>query len=182
MMMRAQCVDASQYMWDLDQEVRSKEFECKKWFNAFRDTKGYQTYKSEEAIARKSYSKLKRALIAEQVQAGGSSEPPEDCDAHHIVPENEKRKFAEPYASDSRQILKSCNIDINSAENGVFLPRSESRKSTAKCEGKAHMNVHGKDYYVEIYNRLRNANEIDGCSGVVDSLKSIKVDLINQIL
>lgn len=182
MMMKTQCAEASQYMWDLEPEIRNQEFECKKWFNSFGDKAGLRIFNKEEIIAKKSYSKLKKALLTESVAAGGSPEPPEDCDAHHIVPENENRPFAQPYADDARGILKSCNIDINSAENGVFLPRSGDPNKNFGCIGQPHQGVHNQEYYRELFRRLDTAKRNDGCSAVKDTLKAIKSELVSGVL
>jgi RHS repeat-associated protein len=55
-------------------------------------------------------AKLGRALIA----TGDVRSP--SFDAHHIVPEND------PRAQDARDVLENFGIDINDADNGVFLP------------------------------------------------------------
>lgn len=85
--------------------------------------------------------------------------------AHHIVGDNE-------YSSESKAILKKYDIDINSPENGIFLPPNE----TSDLHGTIHEGKHTKAYNDEITQRLRIAT----CKeDVIEILDSIKEDLYN---
>lgn len=172
-----ECKEQNGVMWDMEQKDRENDYKCVNVFKDFHDSSGLNQYKKADTLAKTSYSKLKRALIAESVAAGGSGEPPEGCDAHHIVPQQDKRKFAQPYAENARAILKECHIDIDSADNGIFLP---SRKDgTSQCEGTYHRDLHTEPYYKFIFESLNNAKLDQGCDGVTDALRTIKHNLLN---
>ena len=85
--------------------------------------------------------------------------------AHHIVGDNE-------YSSESKAILEKYGIDINSPENGIFLPQNES----SDLHGTIHDGKHTKAYNDEVTQRLRCAT----CKeDVLEILDSIKEDLYN---
>lgn len=115
---------------------------------------------------------LRKALNEEQV-ATGMPPDPDDCDAHHIVPKREGRAWAVDSANNARYVLDSCNIDLNSVENGVYLP---GKRSGAQCSGSYHKNLHSKKYYESIEKRLSKAQR-KSCSDVMDELRAIKNDL-----
>jgi len=164
-------------MWEMEPVDRDNLYMCAKVFKDYKDSKGLSLYRKAEVLAKSSYSKLKRALISESVAAGGPSEPPEGCDAHHIVPRQDKRAFSNPYASDAREILKECKIDIDSAENGIFLPNRQD--GTSKCTGPYHRNMHNESYYKYVFETLHNGKDNNGCDGVIEELKAIKNKLLN---
>lgn len=118
-------------------------------------------------IARSNTAKLERAL-----EAAGEARP-KGCAAHHIVPQNEGREWAKDFAEKARNILKECGIDLNAAENGVWLPA----KPGAECTGKWHPKLHTKKYYKRIFDLLDTANKTDGCQGVKNALKQLKLNL-----
>lgn len=85
--------------------------------------------------------------------------------AHHIVGNNE-------YSGESQAILSKYGIDINSPENGIFLPNDKS----SDLHGTIHEGKHTKAYNDEVTQRLRMArNKVD----VLEILDSIKEDLYN---
>ena len=88
---------------------------------------------------------LRKALNEERRSAGLPPDP-DDCDAHHIVPKGENREWATNYAKSARSILVGC-LDIDSAENGVYLP---SKSGSANCSGRYHKSLHTKQYYAAI--------------------------------
>ena len=70
---------------------------------------------------------------------------PSGTDAHHIV------AGGAGSAAEARAILARFDIDINAAENGVFLP---SNTASVSLSGSAvHSRVHTDAYYSEV-NRL----------------------------
>lgn len=134
---------------------------------------GLNTYKNTTA-------KLKKALNEEirNLPATGSPPPPQDpkdCAAHHIVPQEENRKWAKDLADDARDSIDGC-VDMHSAENGIYLPHGENKKK-AECKGTDHNRVHRRSYYEDISVRLNRAKRYNGCSGVRDELQSIKNEL-----
>lgn len=120
-------------------------------------------------------AELRRALNIERVAAGQPPDP-ENCDAHHIVPKNEARIWASEYAKEARAILESCQIDLDSADNGIYLP---SRLSGAQCAGSYHKTLHTAKYYKDIAQRLFDAKE-ESCSEVSTELRLIKHDLLME--
>lgn len=180
MMMQTTCSEAEADMWDMEADARRNDYKCEDIFKGFKNFKGLKLYQKTEAIAKVSYSKLKRALISNSVAAGGSGEPPEGCDAHHIVPEHEGRAWAKDAADRSRAILAECNIGLNSPENGVFLPNGKSQSSG--CEGSHHPSVHTKEYYENLRNNLERAKRSGGCDEVKNTLNEIKQNLANNSL
>lgn len=111
--------------------------------------------------------------LAKSLKADG--EPAKDgCVPHHIVPWNEGRKGLKELAESARAILRKCNIPIDSAINGVWLPA----KPDADCEGAWHPKLHNKDYYQAAYTDLDAAlNATDNCQAVRRMLRQIKAKL-----
>lgn len=178
MSLHSECSEAAADLWDMEDSARTSSYNCVDVFKSFKDYSGLAVYRKSNGIASRGYSKLKQSLIASNVAAGNSGEPPDGCDAHHIVPEKEGRPWAKKFVEPSRKILVACNIDINSAENGVFLPRSESTKS--ECTGTFHRSMHDENYYTKVFTELDKAmNNGGGCSEVKNTLRLIKEDLIN---
>ena len=101
---------------------------------------------------------------------------PDQCqaagEAHHIVPRGENRMWAREFAESARESLAGC-VDLDSAENGVYLPANEN----GSCRGRYHRGLHTKKYYSEIAERLELARTTGGCRGVSDELSNIKTEL-----
>ena len=118
--------------------------------------------------------------LADSLEASGEPAK-EGCDPHHIVPWNEGRKWAKSYADGAREILDTCDIQIDSAENGVWLPKSPN----ADCEGAWHPRLHNKDYYRQVYEDLLDASKSSAdkevsCDRVKEELSRIKDQLIKK--
>lgn len=141
------------------------------------ETPGYESPDmDDDSLTFKSNpSPLRRALNDERV-SNGEPPDPDDCDAHHIVPKNDTRKGVREQAMAARAALHEC-IDLDSVENGVFLPRK--REGSAKCSGPHHYSLHTASTYQQIATQLLDAREAEGCAGVVKTLKSIKQGLEN---
>ena len=85
--------------------------------------------------------------------------------AHHIVAGNS------PKAAESRAIMQMYGVDINEAENGVFLPTVRG-----VSEGAYHPSLHTNSYYDRVNNLLREAT----CKeDVLDILEFIGEELKN---
>jgi len=105
---------------------------------------------------------MEGALDANQTHI--NPKKPAGCAAHHIV-------MAGPWPNDfsvqnSRDILRRCNIDVNSFLNGVYLPNIEKGGSRAGlpliCAAATnHRDVHTQSYRLKVYERLRTAYNID---------------------
>jgi hypothetical protein len=92
---------------------------------------------------------------------------PKDGDAaHHLVAGNSK------YAAFSRSVLNRYKIDINSAENGMFLPHNKRVSGSYY-----HRELHTKRYYAEINDRLSQATNR---SEAISILRGIRSDIVHQ--
>ncbi|GAA2604996.1 hypothetical protein GCM10010436_02740 [Paractinoplanes durhamensis] len=91
-------------------------------------------------------------LGAAMVKAGIAR--PAETAAHHIVASGAVR------ADPARQVLKKFGIDVNSAENGVFLPQNLG--SANPTGASAHSVIHSGyyyDYVNDLLSRAKNATE-----------------------
>lgn len=101
------------------------------------------------------------------VKKSGIPKPPNTA-AHHIVPENDKE------AQDARDIMNKYGIDINGADNGVFLP---TKNNGGVDPGITHNGRHPKDYAIEINKRIDNADIIGGKQAVLNEINKIRQEL-----
>jgi len=79
--------------------------------------------------------------LGENMERAGRVRPHFDHAAHHIVAGTAKG------AREAQRILKNAGIDINDADNGVYLPTTN------------HRGLHTKDYYRKINSRLSGATQ-----------------------
>ncbi|SDQ79443.1 RHS repeat-associated core domain-containing protein [Pseudomonas grimontii] len=103
-------------------------------------------------------------LAAAMKKKTGLPRPPNSA-AHHIVGETSKGSAA------ARKILKKHKIDINSAENGVFLP---NKNNTNGMPGILHNGRHPNDYLDTVNSRIIAASKAGGKKEVLAELKSMK--------
>jgi hypothetical protein len=106
------------------------------------------------------------------MQFAGYREPKYKNSAHHIIMSNSKNKLMD----ELRNKMKSLGIDINLAENGVYLPTSSKVKANAKTNAVAHSKVHTKKYTENVYNRLKDINDPEALK---KELKNIASELSN---
>ena len=95
---------------------------------------------------------------------------PKNSAAHHIVGETSKR------AQLARDVLTEHNIDVNGAENGVFLPNRNN--TDPKVPGILHNGRHPNAYLDEVNRRIDAANLEGGKKGVLKELGDIKEELL----
>ena len=112
-----------------------------------------------------SFVKQNSVILGENLAKKGVVRQAETA-AHHIVAATEKA------AAPARRILTKFGIDINAAENGIFLPNSY--KSTA--EGTIHIGSHGREYYDYVNRVLRPAKTQEQ---VFQTLADLRSDLLN---
>jgi hypothetical protein len=91
-----------------------------------------------------------RRRLARNLDRAGMPRPPGHA-AHHIVEPDEGR-FRD--AIEARKILEKFGIDIDGADNGVWLPY---KYKPAPGEGTYHPSLHTKEYYRQVEKLLRNA-------------------------
>ena len=119
--------------------------------------KAKKVVKTLEKLSKPSSRKLRKNLVK-----AGVKEPDYPHAAHHIVAGNS------PKAEEAREILLKYGIDINDAENGVFLP-------TVKDVGGAyHPSLHTDQYYrkvtEELYAATSREDAIDILSDIAEQL------------
>ena len=90
---------------------------------------------------------------------------PADSAAHHIV--GETSKAAKP----ARDILNKHGIDVNGAENGVFLP---NKNNTDAMAGILHNGRHPNKYLNAVNERIINADKLGGKEDVINELGRIR--------
>ncbi|EKO3627868.1 AHH domain-containing protein, partial [Vibrio metschnikovii] len=95
---------------------------------------------------------------------------PKDSAAHHIVPETSKS------AQPARNVLKKHEIDVNGADNGVFLP---NRNNTDDMPGILHNGRHPDAYLDTVTERILDADIRGGKPEVVNELENIRKILSN---
>jgi RHS repeat-associated protein len=105
-----------------------------------------------------------RALARNLIDAG--VERPAGVAAHHIVAGSADE------ASEARAVLQSFDIDINSAENGIFLPANKS--SPNSLYNAVHSTVHTDQYFVEVNRLLAGATSREDA---ISALAYIKAQL-----
>jgi hypothetical protein len=104
------------------------------------------------------------------------SKKPKNTDAHHVVSWNH------PDAVGARAILERFGIDVDSADNGVYLPsKSKYVPHPDMPNAYSHKKIHTKVYYVNLTEMLAdvslvpNANKED----IIDVLDEIANELVN---
>jgi hypothetical protein len=122
----------------------------------------FERMKSREG--RKHYKALRRNLGAR----------PANTAAHHVV------SWYDSNASEARQILRQFGIDIDSTENGVYLPRFlKDVPHPDMPDAYAHSSVHTKAYYLNITDLLVGTSEIPGATkeDIQNVLRDIALEL-----
>lgn len=89
--------------------------------------------------------------------------------AHHIVAGDDVR------AKQARDILNKYNIDINSAENGIYLKHIDPN---SKQSGAYHRVIHTDQYYITVNERISKASKLGGRTEVLNELQRLQEDLL----
>ncbi|ECI6492932.1 type IV secretion protein Rhs, partial [Salmonella enterica subsp. enterica] len=92
--------------------------------------------------------------LRENMVAAGKVEPNFQNSAHHIVMSN---------STDSRMValqnkMKTLGIDINTAENGIFLPSNSKVQLPAGNTLPNHASIHTNAYKQKVFDRLKSIN------------------------
>ncbi|WP_173222805.1 AHH domain-containing protein [Paenibacillus alba] len=104
------------------------------------------------------------ALLRSNLVGAGYSEPTYTNAAHHIVAAND------PRAASAVGILRKYGVNIDSADNGVFLPTSDGYVESN------HRRIHTNVYYDNVNNLLQKSKSKED---VLDILDNIRTDLQN---
>ena len=129
----------------------------------------------QEAIDLATLNATNARKLARNLAKAGEPRPGKGCAAHHIIASDDKNDDAEG----AREILDHCNIQINSAMNGVWLPQS---RADTECGGQYHRSLHTDKYYGYIYKTLAdamtsNTDDDIACENVKKALSKIKKTL-----
>lgn len=120
--------------------------------------------------------------LAKRMEAAGFGKRPDGTAAHHIVASDEGRF---PSAIAARAIFDRFNLNINDADNGVYLPLSQKAVDEAAnevppriLEGAIHSRIHTKVYYDALLNRLENDLSTDATTQeLINLLDQIRREL-----
>lgn len=116
-------------------------------------------------------------VLEADMERSGMPRPDAYHEPHHIVP---KRSMGGselediPSAERARDILKNEGIDVNSAANGVWLPRTSIDVSPEAFS--RHATIHTKRYYDELARRLERAAELDDVPGELARIRQLIAD------
>ena len=110
-----------------------------------------------------------KQLATAMVNAGESC--PINSAAHHIVGETSKG------AAPARNILNKHDIDINGADNGVFLPNRNN--TDPNVPGILHNGRHPNAYLDAVNEKVVRADEIGGKESVLNTLSDLKQTLLS---
>ena len=138
----------------LDEPVKVYNFEVEDW---------HTYYVAGAGVLVHNRCKSNSKILRENMLAAGEIEPIYNNAAHHIVAVRSKK------AKEAQAIMRKYKVDINSAENGVFLP---TQKGVSKAA--YHPSLHTNAYYNKVNSLLREANSKED---VIDILKSIRKSL-----
>ena len=94
-------------------------------------------------------SKPSSSKLTRNIEEATGVEKSNNEAAHHIV------AGSDPRAQEARDILSNEGIDINDADNGVFLPKNKNVENTGGAT--IHSTIHTNDYYEKVIETLRNA-------------------------
>ncbi|MBR7977021.1 RHS domain-containing protein [Burkholderia vietnamiensis] len=101
--------------------------------------------------------------LSNNLEAAGTARPANSA-AHHIVGDTASK------AGPARRILAKYGIDVDSAENGVFLP---NRNNTDGMSGILHNGRHPDAYFDAVNQLITRADAFGGKQAVLDELKNI---------
>ncbi len=109
-------------------------------------------------------------ILRANLIAAGDIEPAYENCAHHIVKSND------PQTNALRLHLALHNINVNDADNGVFLPRSSAVKAANNVTAYAHSKLHTNYYITHVNARLIN---LTSETAIRTELLNIKMAILN---
>ena len=124
-------------------------------------------YKLDEASkgGSNNTSRPSSRVLRKNMKEAGIEEPDYPNAAHHIIAGGDKR------AKKLRDMLKEYGIDINSADNGVFLPTEKNVSEAAY-----HRKLHTDKYYKNVEKAFQNVNSKED---IIYILHEIREQLLN---
>ncbi len=119
--------------------------------------------------------RLHRKRLNESMMARHRKKPAK-TDAHHIV------SWSHPEAVGARAILAQFGIDIDSADNGVYLPTSSKYVPHPKIPNAySHKKIHTQKYYLNLTALLTQTLRLPNVAkeDIMSILKEVGEDLVN---
>jgi hypothetical protein len=120
--------------------------------------------------------------LSKRMEAAGFGKQPKGTAAHHIVASDDARYED---AIRAREIFDSFNVDIDDAENGVYLPISEKAVKAAADRGVTLVGtyhgsptLHTPAYYAALLQRLRGLPAGATDQNLIDLLDDIRGELL----
>ena len=112
--------------------------------------------------------------LRENMVAAGKVEPNFKNSAHHIVMSN---------STDSRMVvlqnkMKDLKLDINTPENGIFLPSNSKVQLPPGNVLPSHASIHTNVYKQKVFDRL---NAFDNKSDFLNELNKISSEIASGI-
>ena len=108
--------------------------------------------------------------LRKNMLASGEMEPDYKNAAHHIVKSND------PKTQGLREHFENYGININDADNGVFLPSSLKVKTENNLTAISHSKIHTNDYVKKVNDRLINLHSE---SEIRTELRNIKTEILH---
>ncbi|MEN5093884.1 AHH domain-containing protein [Pseudomonas protegens] len=102
------------------------------------------------------------------MEAAGKAAPSFKNSAHHIVLSNAK----DVRMRWLRRRMDRLGIDVNSAENGIFLPSSTKVKQTAESNLPVHSKIHTEAYKQNVFDRLKAVTDQIGFEKELNKIAS----------
>ena len=105
----------------------------------------------------------------------GLKRPPKHA-SHHMVMKSPRKTWADKQAKKalqkSQDLLKKHGIDIDDANNGVYLPHN-----TRQPPANYHNELHTQEYAKRMYQRLSDADKIGGKDEVLNELERVRREM-----
>ncbi|EHK4162601.1 AHH domain-containing protein [Salmonella enterica] len=106
--------------------------------------------------------------------AAGKVEPNFKNSAHHIVMSNS----TDPRMVALQNKMKTLGIDINTAENGIFLPSNSKVQLPKGSTLPNHASIHTNSYKQKVFDRL---NSINNSKDFLSELNKINSEIAGGI-
>ena len=114
--------------------------------------------------------------LTRRMKAALGLKRPSEHAAHHMVMKSPRAKWTDAKAKkalkDSQDLLKRHGIDIDDANNGVYLPHG-----TRNPPANYHNEIHTQEYAKDVWDRLNKADKAKGKDGVLSELEKMRSEM-----
>ena len=114
--------------------------------------------------------------LTKRMKAALGLKKPSEHAAHHMVMKGPRTTWKDVEAvealEESRDILKKHKIDIDDANNGVYLPHG-----TRNPPANYHNEIHTQEYAKDVRDRLAKADKAKGKDGVLSELEKMRSEM-----